>query len=263
MKVITLLNEKGGVGKTTLSTHIAAGLAIRGLRVVFVDADPQANSTKVFGLPKAPHFHDLIVRGKAWAEALQLVHPDVYGEPHRVPAGQLLVVAGDKESRTIPLNISDPRVVRIRFNELRKHVDYIIVDTPPTPSLLHAAIVAASDFIIAPTDCEAFSALDGLHETVQSAGQVYKATGQKTGQVIGIVPNRYNAKTIVHTEVLQHLRKTYGDLVWPEINQATIIARAQLERQFLFGYAPESRATGQMWELIDRIWEAIHERQES
>ena len=65
MKTITLLNEKGGVGKTTLATHLAAGLALKGSRVIMIDTDPQANATSAFALPKQPEFHDLMVRNRA------------------------------------------------------------------------------------------------------------------------------------------------------------------------------------------------------
>ena len=72
MKTITLLNEKGGVGKTTLAIHIAAGLAIRGKRVVLVDADAQANSTSQLQIAEAPGIHDLLVREAEWNDVLKL-----------------------------------------------------------------------------------------------------------------------------------------------------------------------------------------------
>ena len=70
MKIVTLLNEKGGVGKTTLATHLAAGLAIRGKRVILVDADPQGHATIAFGLSKEPGFYDLIVRNAPFQKVL-------------------------------------------------------------------------------------------------------------------------------------------------------------------------------------------------
>ena len=81
MRVITLLNEKGGVGKTTLAIHIAAGLSLRGYTVVLVDADPQGNATTALGLAKEPAVHDLIVRNASWRDSLRTVHPDVYSPP--------------------------------------------------------------------------------------------------------------------------------------------------------------------------------------
>ena len=112
MNVITLLNEKGGVGKTTLATHIAAGLAIKGYRVVLIDSDPQGNATSAVGLEKRPNFYDLTVRNDSWRDVLGTVHPDVYGEPHEAPKGQLLAVSGNKESRNIANMIGDNKHIR-------------------------------------------------------------------------------------------------------------------------------------------------------
>lgn len=260
MKVITLLNEKGGVGKTTLATHIAAGLAIKGRRVVMVDADPQGNATSAVGLEKTPSFYDLTVRNASWREVLRNVHPDVYGEPHEAPKGQLLAVSGNKESRNIANMISDNRLIRRRFQELRNAVDFIVVDTSPTPSLLHASITVASDYIIMPTDCEAFSTLEGLPDSIQHTGSIRADAAEHNvdvAQLLGIVPNKYREGTVSHNEVIDYLREQYGALVWEPINMAIVFSEAQLLRQFLFGHAPTARATRQIWGMVDRILQEV------
>ena len=254
MKVIPLLNEKGGVGKTTLGTHIAAGLAIKGHKVVLVDADSQANSTTALGVKKQPVFHDLVVRHLGWREALQLIPWDVYSPEQ--PSGQLMLVPGDTESRVVPLQISSDTIIRTRFRELRNVVDYIIVDTSPTPSLLHSSIVLGSDYVIAPTDCEAFSALDGLVQTMIHTKGIHDQAAEKNVQVAtfaGIIPNKFRSSTLTHTEVLSHLQAQYGELVWEPVPLAIVFAQAQLERQFLFQFAPEARVTGVLWDMIERI----------
>jgi chromosome partitioning protein len=73
LKAITLLNEKGGVGKTTLATHFAAGLTLRDLRVLLIDTDPQAHATTTFGLKKEPALHDLLVREAEFTDVLRAV----------------------------------------------------------------------------------------------------------------------------------------------------------------------------------------------
>ncbi len=260
MKVITFLNEKGGVGKTTLATHIAAGLAIRGLRVVLIDSDPQGNATSAVGLEKLPNFYNLTVRNASWREVLKPVHPDVYNEPHETSKGQLLAVSGNKESRNIANMISDNRLIRRRFQEIKNAVDFIIVDTSPTPSLLHASITVASDYVVMPTDCEAFSTLEGLPDSIQHTGSIRADAAEHNvdvARLLAIVPNKYREKTVSHNEVIDYLRGQYGDLVWEPINMAIVFSEAQLLRQFLFGHAPTSRATAQMWSLVDRIRQEV------
>lgn len=262
MKVITFLNEKGGVGKTTLSTHIAAGLAIRGGRVVLIDADPQGNATSAMGLEKKPNFYDLTVRNAAWRDVLIPVHPDVFSEPHNPPAGKLYCVSGNGESRNIANSISSNSVIRRRFSELKNAVDYIIVDTSPTPSLLHAAITLATDYILVPTDCEAFSALEGLPDSIMHTGHVREAASEhnlNVAQLLGIIPTKYRAKTISHNEVLGHLREHYGDLVWDPLSMTIVYSEAQLMRQFLFGVAPDSKATHEIWRVVDRVIAALQQ----
>ena len=76
MKVITLLNEKGGVAKTTMAVHAAAGLAIKGYKVVLIDADAQGHATIALGRQKEPGFYDLIVRGAPFDKVLRRINPE-------------------------------------------------------------------------------------------------------------------------------------------------------------------------------------------
>ncbi len=260
MKVITFLNEKGGVGKTTLATHIAVGLALRGNRVLMVDADPQANATTAFGVNKQPIFHDLIVRHSPWRDAMLPIPVDVFSND---PIdGKLILVPGDKESRVVPIQISSDTLIRRRFRELVDVMDYIIVDTSPTPSLLHSAIMLASDYVLAPTDCEAFAALDGLVQTIAHTGSIHEQAAQRNitiATLAGIIPNKYRSTTLTHTEVLNHLQQTYGQVVWPPIPLGIVLAQAQLERKFLYQFAPEAKMTSLLWQMVDRIG-ALDER---
>ena len=254
MKTITLLNEKGGVGKTTLATHIAVGLAIRGQRVVLVDADPQANATTALGVNKQPAFHDLVVRHLGWRNALHFCNPADFD--YVDIKGRLMLVPGNVESRVVPLQISNDTLIRQRFAELEKVVDYIIVDTSPTPSLLHSSIVLASDYVIAPTDCEAWSALDGLVQTIIHTNEIHEQAAQhgiSLATFAGIIPNKYRSGTVAHSEVLMHLHRKYETLVWPPVPLATAFAQSQLGRKFLYQVAPYAPITNVMWDIVDRV----------
>ena len=101
MKVITLLQEKGGVGKTTLAVHVAAGLAVRGARVLLVDADAQGTATSSLGLAPEPGLYNLMVRNMAFQDVVKLVQPEIYEPPNDHSRGNLFMLPGNLETRLI------------------------------------------------------------------------------------------------------------------------------------------------------------------
>jgi len=255
MRVITLLNEKGGVGKTTLSTHIAAGLAIRGHRVALVDADPQGHATFMMGADKAPGLYDLLVREAPYRDVMRVVQPEQYSNEPDTITGSLFLIPANVEVRTIPMNTSNVMVAQERLRELEGTIDVVVIDTSPTPSLLHAMIYLASDSIIYPTKLELLS-FDGLLESLKHR-QMIQGQRQQMGmaplEVMGIVPVMYRSKTVVHNHNLEALKERFGTSVWPAIQQRTIWTEAANERQLVFTYQPESAASKDAWDLVKRI----------
>ncbi len=259
MKIITLLNEKGGVGKTTLATHIAAGLAFRGFRVVLVDADPQGHATVALGLPKEPGLYDLLVRDAPFKSVLRFIPAQVYQVGEEPPKGQLFILPSNVETRNIANSISDSFAVSDRFKELAGTIDVVVFDTSPTPSLLHGSIYIATDSILYPTTCEYLS-FDGLVESIKhrQAAQVHRDKwGLDRIHVLGIVPTMFRAKTLEHSENLRQLRQQFGDLVWDPVPQRTIWAEAAAMRRPVFSFAPDSKAAEDAWEMVRRVQEAV------
>ena len=259
MKIITLLNEKGGVGKTTLATHIAAGLAVKGHRVVLVDADPQGHATVALGLQKEPGLYDLLVRDAPFKSVLRFIPTKAYQVGAQPVSGQLFIIPSNVESRNIANSISDSFAVSERFHELDETIDVVIFDTSPTPSLLHGSIYIATDAVLYPTTCEYLS-FDGLVESIKHRGnaEAYrKQWGLREIQVLGIVPTMYRTKTLEHAENLRQLQNQFGNLVWQPIPQRTIWAEAAAIRRPVFSFAPESKAAEDAWALIRRVQEAV------
>lgn len=257
MKIITLLNEKGGVGKTTLATHLAAGLAIKGYRIVLVDTDAQAHATIAFGLDKSPAFYDLIVRNAKFQDVLTVIPVDRFAPPEgtRKGKGQLLLVPSNVESRSIAGNISDAFAVLRRFHQLRDVVDFVIFDTAPTPSLLHSSIYMATDGIVYPTKCEAWS-FDGLKESLthkESFQPLRAKYNLNPIKVLGIQPMMFRSKTVEHSENLRDLYEAFGKTVWKPVIQRTIWAEAAGAKRSVFSFAPDSAAARDAWEFVNRL----------
>jgi chromosome partitioning protein len=258
MKVLSLLNEKGGVGKTTLSTHIAAGLAIRGKRVLLIDADPQSHATVTFGLAKEPMLHDLLVRDMPFQKAVRHISPDLYCIPGEEVKGELLVIPSDMSTRVIPLMTSDVMIVRNRIQELSEILDVVVFDTAPTPSLLHGSIYMTTDHILYPTKCEYLS-FDGLVESMKHREEASKARvnlGMTEVKIGGILPTMYRPGTQADDYGIEVLKKQFGDLVWPATNLRTVWNQAAFARRLLFNFAPHTKAAKEAWRLVDMV-EAI------
>jgi chromosome partitioning protein len=255
MKILTLLNEKGGVGKTTLATHIAAGLALRGKRVILVDADPQGHATVAFGLKKEPMLHDLLVRDLPFQQALRRIDPAEYSAAGATVEGELLVIPSDVSTRVIPLMTSDNvMVMRDRFKELEDVIDVVVIDTAPTPSPLHGSIYMAADAIIYPTKCEYLS-FDGLVESLRHKDEASKArkyNGLEEVRVGGIVPTMYRSGTQADDHGLAMLKERFGGMVWPTIRLRTVWNQASFARRVLFNYAPETKAAAEAWRIVER-----------
>jgi len=257
MKVITLLNEKGGVGKTTTATHLAAGLAARGYKVMLIDSDPQGHSTVRFRVKKQPGIYDLLVRNGQWENVAHEIAPELFGMPgYRLPDGKLYVLPGNVETRNIASSIGDIEEFAYRLDEIRTLVDYVVIDTPPTPSLLHGTIYTATDAVIYPTTLTV-TAFDGLIESLTRRQQANKMRENRwqlpSIKVAGIIPIAYRKNTLEQRDNLESLRKQYGSSVWEPIPMSTIWTESESERLPVWSFATGTQPAKDAWALADRL----------
>ncbi len=246
MIVITVGNEKGGVGKTTTATTIAAGLAARGHRTLLIDADAQGHATRALGLPKSPSLYNWLVRDADYHEVMINVPPERYGGNENT---RLFLVGSNVETRNIASSISDAYAVADALEPLRDMIDFVVIDTSPTPSLLHGAIYLATDYTIYPTLCEYWS-FDGLAESLTRQNSVRNVHEVK---VLGIIPYRVRLQTLEHSENLNRLREQFGALVWDAIPDSIVWAEASAFQVPVFIHAPDHSAAQQAWGLVDRV----------
>jgi chromosome partitioning protein len=259
MKVITLLNEKGGVGKTTLAIHMAMGMAARGAKVLLVDGDPQGHATIRCGVKKSPGLYDLLVRDAQWREVVVNVAPEKFGIPGDVlPAGRLWVLPSNVETRNIANSISESSLLAERLEDWQSSIDVVVIDSSPTPSLLHGVFYTATDYVVYPTQL-AFTSFDGLVESIQHRMQADHTRQSRwqlpSIQVLGIVPTMYRSVTTEQRDNLAELQKKFGTMVWEPIPQATIWQEAESRARSVYSLDPNCDAAGHVWEMCDKVEE--------
>lgn len=259
--VISIGNEKGGVGKTTISINLGAFLAEQGQRVMILDADAQAHATIGLGLKPSPGFYNLIARDAEYNEVLRIIPPDVYSTQENVQ-GALMVLPGNLESVHIATHINesgDLFKIHERLQELDGYVDTVIIDHSPTPSLLHTSLYYATDVLIAPCEPEFFSmeSLANTMKRVVSFGEKRQKAGYGSIVVGGIVPTMFIGNTTEHIKNLELVVERYGDLVTAPIPMRTAWREAAMQKLSIFRYAPDSAAAKEASALMQKLMEAV------
>ena len=252
MRTIGLLNEKGGVGKTTLAIHIAAGLAIQGYRVVIVDADPQANATESLGHEPDRGLFEVVVGGAPILDWIRPVNPDILG--HDVQ-GELFLLLGDDMTRVIQYVRPNPFLLSEYLREFDGWADYVIIDTSPTPNELHTSVYLATDGLIYPTEPE-FLSLRGTAVSImhrEDSDNQRLAEGMTPIKTMGIQPTKYDTNTVAHDVGLRQLAQEFKRQLWPAIPKRTVWRSASWAGETLFRYAPDDIATQEAWSLIERV----------
>jgi len=227
-KVISFVNQKGGTGKTTACINISAGLAIKGYKVLLVDIDPQANSTLSLGVDPGQ------VEGSMYDVLLN--HKDLPGILRESPRDRLTLAPANMELASSDISLEGQQT-RLR-DALRDHkgqYDYILVDCPPSLSLLTINGLVASDSVIIPVLCDYLS-LEGLKQLLESIERVRKGFN-KSLQVLGILPNMVDHRRNLTGEVLSLIRANFKGLVFKvEIPVSVALAEAPSFGKDIFAY---------------------------
>lgn len=208
-KILAVVNQKGGVGKTTSAVNLTAALHDLGLRVLLCDFDPQANATSGLGIDKrkaAKTVYDVIINGTPVQEAIyQTPHGDV------LPATADLAGAG-VELLTMP----DPQhQLDKALSAVRQNYDVVFIDCPPSLELLTLNALAAADAILVPVQCE-YYALEGLTDLMSTLRMVKKRINPKL-EIFGVALTMFDGRTNFSTQVAQEVRRHFPGKVFSTV----------------------------------------------
>lgn len=246
MKCIAVINQKGGVGKSTTAATVAAGLSLKGYKTLSIDLDAQANLTYTAGAKTTGATALGVLTGEAKAEnAIQNTDSgDIIAANKALAGADAFIADTGKEYR-----------LKEALEPIRGEYDYIIIDTPPALGILTINALTACDSVIIPAQADIYS-LQGIEQLAETMKPVKKYCNPAL-KIEGILLTRYSPRSVLSREVAElaeQLAARLGTKVFKAtIREAIAVKEAQISQQTLYQYAPKAKVTEDYTALIEEL----------
>ena len=235
-KIISVVNQKGGVGKTTTAVNLTAALKDLGLRVLLCDFDPQANATSGLGVDKRR------VKKTVYDALINDVHPNevIVSTPY----GDVLPASADLAGATVELIAAPNREYQLRaaLEKVKDQYDVIFIDCPPSLEMLTLNGLCACDGILVPVQCE-YYALEGLSDLMSTLRMVKRRINPSL-EIFGVVLTMFDGRTNFSTQVAQEVRRHFPGKVFASVIPRNVrLAEAPSHGIPVFAYDRGSRGS--------------------
>jgi len=252
-KILGIVNQKGGVGKTTTAINLSACLALEGMKVLLVDCDPQANATSGIGFQRDDDRRSVydVLMGDSSAE--QVIQPTEIDTLSILPGSKNLTGAN------IELAATDDRAVRLRqaLESVKANYVLIILDCPPALDLLTLNVLSAAESLLVPMQAEYF-ALEGISELISTLERV-RANFNPTLNIEGVLLTMYDDRTNLAQQVTETLREYFRDRLFRTVIPRNVrLAEAPSHGRPVALYDPRSRGTEAYFELAGEFLARNH-----
>lgn len=246
MKVLSIINQKGGVGKSTTALAVGAGLTNKGYKVLFIDLDPQGNlSYTLQAYAKGYGVAGILERPETAAEEIQHTEKgDIIASTPTLAGADTFITETGKEYR-----------LKEALDTIANKYDFCIIDTPPALGILTINALTASSGAVIPTQADVYS-LQGIAQLAKTIETVKKYCNSDLS-ILGIVITRFNKRTIIKREIAEVLKekaKALNTRLYNSyIRECTAIVEAQALRKSIYEYAPKSNGSLDYKALVNEI----------
>jgi chromosome partitioning protein len=240
---MAVFNHKGGTGKTTTSVSIAAGLALKGYRVLLVDTDSQGNVGVSLGVKTDKTLYHVLVMGLRAQDVAVKVREnlDVLPSNETLAAAELYLAGRQNRDR----------VLRDRLVAATAHYDIILLDCSPSLSLLNQNALVFAEGILVPVACD-FLSLVGVRQVIKTVKNVNSLLHHPV-QIHGVLPTFYDSRARICRDAWGTLKEHFGERCFQPIRSTTRIKEAPAQGKTIFEWAPDSHAATDYQRVVDRL----------